>query len=197
MEELFNFEEIDGEKVVGGGNAQKYIYPGVRHNVIIKDVGQGQTPNGTPFVSIEFFTKEGGPETAKEFRFWMSERAKTISLQKLKHIATKVAKLDEVNAVKSLDEWRDLLKGRALRIQFNGEEYENANGEIKEKATIGLVPFAEAIEDDAEYPAVSDEDTKLAFDKENKYQMKRLPSKATEAPSSNSDTPTNKDGVDW
>lgn len=183
MSELFDFSKVE-EKSEGGGN-QKYIYPGVKHHVTIKNLSEGTSPNGTPFYEIEMYTKEGGPETAKAFRMYLSEKARPYTLSNIKHIATKITTEEKLNAVKSFDDLRDLLKGESLRMMFYGEEYKNSNGEIKEKAVIGIPRFAEAIQEGAEEAPVADEDTKLVFDKENRHHFKRLPAESTDSPDQN------------
>lgn len=173
MADLFNFGEVEVRENVGGGNSQKYIYPGIRHHVVIKDVKAGKNANNTPFIELIMYTKEGGPETARSFTLYTSPGALPKTQEKLKHIATKVATLEEVEAAKDVESLRDLLKGKSLRMKFIGKEYKNANGELKERADIGLAPFAEAIEEGAAYPVVSDEDTKLTFDKNNSYDFEK------------------------
>lgn len=48
-----------------------------------------------------------------------------------------------------------------MRIKFRGEEYLKQDGSVGIRATIGLPEFAEAIQEDAEYPAVPV--TKMTF----------------------------------
>lgn len=182
MADLFNFASVE-EKQVGGGNSQKYIYPGIRHRVVIKNVTEGKTPGGTPFIEFELYSKEGGPETSRKFQFYTSEKAIAKSMEKIKHIATKVVTEEELNNAKSVEELRDLLKGKVLRMKFTGEEYQNTSGEIKSRALIGLAPFAEAVEEGAAHPPVADEDTKLKFDDKNPYDFKKLEVAPSETPS--------------
>lgn len=174
MAELFNFGEVETKEEVGGGNSQKYIYPGIRHEVVIKSVKEGSPEGKSPYVELEMYTKDGGPETARSFKFYTSKGDIAKTMEKIKHIATKVATQEEVTAAKNVDDLRDILKGKKLRMKFTGEQWKNESGEIKERALIGLPPFAEAIEDGAAYPAVANEDTKLTFDKTNKYDFKLL-----------------------
>lgn len=181
MADLFNFKEVE-EKESVGGNSQKYIYPGIRHNVVIKDLKAGVNPNGTPFIEIFLYTKEGGPDTVKGFKFYTSAGALPKTQEKLKHIATKVATLEQVEGAKTVEDLRDLLKGNSLRLKFIGREYKNSNGELKEAAEIGLAPFAEAIQEEAAYPVVADEDTKLVYDKTNPYDFKKLEEEGTDSP---------------
>lgn len=179
MENLFSTTGV--EEVVASGGNQKYIYGGVYNDVKISNVSSGATPTGTPYLRLTMHTAEGGDQAARDFDFFFTEKAAPISMRKLKHIATKVVTEAEFETVKAtnLSELvagvAPLLKGRRLRMKFNGEEYRNAAGEVKEKATIGLPEFAEAIEPNAEYPVVADADTKLTYDKSNTYDFKKLP----------------------
>lgn len=180
MADLFNFAEV--KESVGTGNSQKYIYPGIRHQVVIKNIKEDKTPSGTPFIELELYTKEGGPEASVKFPFYTSEKAAAKSMEKIKHIATKVVTEAELNAAKTVEDLKDLLKGKMLRMKFTGEEYKNKNGEIKEKALIGLAPFAEAIEEGGDHPVILDEDTKLKFDKANQYDFKKFVEEGESAP---------------
>jgi hypothetical protein len=183
MAELFNFGSVEEKVSVGGGNSQKYIYPGIRHNVVIKDVKEGKSQNKeTPFIEFSLYSKEGGPETARTFQFYTSPNTIVKTMEKIKHIATKVVKEEELNKATDVEALRDLLKGKSLRMKFTGEEYKNQNGEVKSRALIGLPPFAESISDEAEYPAISDEETKLKFDDKNQYDFKKLAEEGSEEP---------------
>jgi len=174
---MFNLNEV--EENVGGGNGL-YIYPGVR-NVTINGWTTGTSPQGKPFVEVELTTveamKEGKENASKKFQFYMSDAATEKSLQKIKHIVTKVTKASNITNQPDLNSFVAMLnnisKGKSYRQKFTGEEYEY-NGEIKEGARIGLPPFAEAINPGAEYEAVADADTKLTFDKNNQYDFKKL-----------------------
>jgi hypothetical protein len=180
MANLFDFKEV--ETNVSGGSNQKFIYPGIKNHIIIGDVSQGASKSGTPFIEIEMYTKEGGKDSSKKFQFYTSEKAMKMSLEKIKHIATKVVTEEELNAATDIESLKDLLRGKALRMKFSGQEYVNKNGEVKENALIGLAPFAEAIEEGAEHPPVADGDTKLKYDKDNEYDFKKLEVEATESP---------------
>lgn len=177
MSNLFSNENVE-EKTGGQG---KYIYPGIYDNIIIKEVTSGTSKNkGTPYVQVSMYTEDGGENNSKEFEFYMTENAADMSKSKLKHIATKVAKAEEFNSIKAnnIDEYAQaldkIMKGKRLRMKFTGEQYENAQGDVKDVAKIGLPVFAEAIEEGAEYPPVSKEDSKLTFDKNNQWDYKKL-----------------------
>lgn len=178
MSNLFSNENVV-EKV--GGNGGKYIYPGIYDEVIIKGVTSGTSKNKqTPFVAVELYTKEGGEQNSKSFEFYMSENAADMSKAKLKHIATKVNTEEAFNSISasSLEEYaqklNSIMAGRELRMKFTGEEYENAQGDVKEAARIGLPNFAEATQPGAAYPPVSKEKSQLTFDKDNEYDFKKL-----------------------
>lgn len=185
MSNLFSNKGVE-EAVIGGGN-QKYIYGGVFHDVVISDVRSGaSSQKGTPFIELDMHTREGGPATKRAFQFYMSEGAAKTSKSKLRHIATKIVKLAEFEAVEAntLEEYTDaiadLIKGQSLRMKFTAEQYRNANGEVKDAARIGLPEFAEAIQDGAEFAPVADEDTKLTYDKNSQWDFKRLPIEPTD-----------------
>jgi len=193
MSELFNFENVDDNVSTG---ERQYIYPGIYNNVVIKKVSHVEKPEngGAPYIELELYAKAGGPDNSKAFRLYTSERALEGSMKRLKHLAKRVATEQEVNSIKSIEDFNDLLRGRSVRMKFCGEQYEY-NGEVKEKATIGYLPFAEAIEEGAAVPVVADEDTQLTYDKNNKYDFKMLATSsspspmADERPTQNGNTP--------
>jgi len=174
---MFNLNEV--QENVGGGNGL-YIYPGVK-NVTINGWSHDVNANGKPFVEVELTTveamKEGKENASKKFQFYMSDAASVRSMEKIKHIVTKVTTADKITSQPDIAAFTQMLnnitKGKSLRVKFSGEEYEY-NGEVKEAARINLPPFAEAINQGAEYPPVADADTKLTFDKTNQYDFKKL-----------------------
>lgn len=178
MENIFSNKGISEE---GKSNdAQQYIYGGVYHKVIIKEVLKHTTNSGTECLRMMLYTEQGGPDTARSFDFYFTPKSAEITKSKLKHIATKVAKesVFENMPANNLDEYIEnygkIVTGKTLRIQFNAEQYQNSNGEIKDVARIGLPVFAEATQPGAEYPPIADEDTALTFDKEDPYNYKKL-----------------------
>lgn len=176
MSNLFSTKGVseEGKK----GNGQQYIYGGVYNKVNIKSVKANS--DKTPYIAIEMFTDEGGADTSREFRFYFTEKAAPVSMSKLKHIATKVVTEAEFEAIVANDvhdlarQLSDLIRGGKLRMKFTAEQYENNNGEVKDRPLIGLPPFAEAIMPGAEYPVVADDKTELTYDKNNQYDYKKL-----------------------
>lgn len=156
------------------GNVQeistsKYLRAGIENKVVIDDIKGGQPEGGAPYVEFTFRKPEGKSEDGTRVRFYMSEKAQKMSLQKIVHIATKVVKraqLDALNA-SSVEEYgamlNKLLRNKMLRIMFSPEEYQNSKGEIKIKPALGLPEFAEAIMEGAENAPISDVDTKLVY----------------------------------
>ena len=117
----------------------------------------------------------------------MSEGAKPKSLEKLLHLGTKCISRDAMDSIQgdSLADYganlNTALAGKVARVKFVGEEIEGKEGKNNwTKASIGLPTFAEAVKEGAEYSAVSDEDTKLTYDENNKWDLKRLPVADTE-----------------
>lgn len=178
MGNLFSTQGV--EETPKSSKVGKYIYGGIYHNIVISDVKSGESANGIPYVEVTMHTKEGGVEAARSFNFYFSEAAAKVSMSKLKHISTKIVTLqqfEEINATSSselAEALRELLKGESLRVKFTSEEYINQSGEVKERANLGLPDFAEAIQEGAEYPVIADEDTKLTYDKTDKYDHKKV-----------------------
>lgn len=194
---MFNLSEVE-ERSAGKGNL--YIYPGVR-DVKIKKWTKGKSANkGTPFIAVHLVTVEGDKQNIepRQFEFYMSEGAMKMSLSKIKHIVTKItteekwASKNPEDIDEMVDHLNDLTRGETYRQKFIGEEYENSNGEVKEAARIGLPEFAEAIQEGAEYPVVPESESKLVFDKDNKYDFKKLEKDNTnESEMENASTGTN------
>jgi hypothetical protein len=178
---MFNLNEVKEST----GNGSLYIYPGVRE-VVIKGWAKGESPSGTPFIEVELVTKDafdaGTENASKKFQFYMSEKAKDQSMVKVKHILTKVTKEANIKPATTADEFVAMLnalsRNKSLRMKFTGEEYEY-NGEVKEAARIGLPTFAEANQVGAKYEPVAEANTKLVYDKNDKYDFKPLTKTAT------------------
>jgi hypothetical protein len=175
-------------------NKPKYIRPGI-HEVTIKSVKGETNQNGNPVVTFSLFLKDGDAEATTDFRFYLSEKAAVTSYKKIRHIFTKVVKdadylSSKANSIEELgDVYNSKLSGNSLRIKFNGEGYVKQDGTTGVRASIGLPEFAEAIQDDAEYPAVAE--TKLVFnqDRDIKPVAKVPDTDSFTAPTTSNDLP--------
>ena len=155
----------------------KFIEPGI-HIVKIVEI-KGEEPEGySPRLTFSFKTETG---KGAECNFYMSEKAMAKSNEKLVHLASKCITKETLDAIEaeSLEDYgsklNTTLKGKVLRLKFIGEEIEGKEGKNWDKAGIGLPPFAEATKEGAEYKVVSDEASKLKYDKNNKWDYKPLP----------------------
>jgi len=179
---LFTQKTSDIKEVVAGGSSQKYIYGGVYHHIIIKGFTAGKSSQkGTPQIEMEVYTKEGGPEASSKQVFYFTPNTMDNVQAQLLHIANKIVTNKEFNdevddsSIESLaTSLNNLLKGQSLRMKFRAEEYINGSGEVKEAARLPYAGFAEAIQEGAEHAPVADEDTKLVYDKKDKYDFKAL-----------------------
>lgn len=163
-------------------NGKRYIYPGVYDKVVIKGFTSGKSDaKGTPYVGVELYSGDGTPEDSKEIKMWLTPNTQEKVQTALKHLCTKVANkaeivsaMDSANTVEELAQnLNQVCRGGSVRFKFAGEEYEY-NGEVKEKAIIGFVPFAECITEGLDTPVVAAEDSKLTYNKDNKWDMRRL-----------------------
>ena len=159
-----------------------YLKPGIS-NATIGTI-EGVAPDmGSPYIEIGFYKQGGEIENSTKVRFYMSEKGRTRSFEKIKHIATKIVKASVVDSIEAdtLESYgsklQNILMGQSLRMKFVGEEYVNASQQVKVKTTVGLPTFAEAIQEGAEYPVVKDGETKLKYNENNSYDMKRLETK--------------------
>lgn len=199
---MFNLGNVE-EKQGGEGKAKFYTLPGVRR-VIIKGWESGKSPNGIPFISVKLITpeaEEAKMDVASDFQFYMSEKAQAKSMEKIKHIMTKVTTNDSLNkSVTSLEEFVTLLNSlstnKEYRQKFTGQEYiQTSSGDKKTSANIGLPSFAEAVHPGAEYPPVKDEDTKLVYDPNNEWDLKKLDIEPTQEEVT--DAMSDNDSPDW
>ena len=66
----------------------KYISPGV-HEVTIKSVTGEVNKNGNPLIMFTMYLKDGSADDTTDFRFYLSDKAQTVSYSKIRHIFTK------------------------------------------------------------------------------------------------------------
>lgn len=146
------------------------LEPGI-HEVKITGVTSGNSAKaGTPFIELMFESAGGNHRET----FYMKEGdSMKISLEKIKHLATKVvteAELDAISA-KTVPDYATkleaLLKGKAVRIKLVGKEQINTKtGKMFVERSFGYYPFAEAM--DAKHSA-------LRFNMANASDYKPLP----------------------
>ena len=192
---LFSTKVSEVSEERKSGSNQDYIYPGIKHAVTIHKVETGEAKTGTPFIELFFHTKEKGVESSKGIKLYITAKTADNVLVQLMHMATKVMtrkefneELDSTNVKTLAESFGAMMKGQFFRMKFNGQQYVNAAGDVRDNAKIPYSPeFAEAIQGGAEYEAVSDEDTKLTFDKTNQYDYKVLSESEKPTPESTVD----------
>lgn len=171
---MFSFKNVEDPK----GFESKFIEPGI-HVVTVKEV-KGVSV-GTPYIMFTF-EKEG---KTVDVKFYMTEAASVINMPRIKHLANKIIKNADLESITGdvVDVGLGLNKklvNKKVRIKFCGEEIEGKIGDDGEKkpnwfkSVIGFSNFAEAVIEGAEYPPVPESMSKLKFDPNNKYDMKRL-----------------------
>lgn len=152
----------------------KYIGYGLKDVKITNIEAKEAEGNIKPSVFINF--QELGTEKTLQVRFPFSENAKSYSLRKIKHLATKLVTEEEIDKInvqtvtEYAGELNRLLANKDIRVMFEAEEI---NGQINGKnnwlkSVIGFPPFAEPI---------GTTPSGLKFDP-NKH-IKRLPAMAT------------------
>lgn len=160
-------------KTVKETTGSKWIAPGVENDIVIMNV-MGVAPEGerAPFIEFTFKKAASEDEDNTKIRFYMTEKSSEMSMKKILHLATKVVKREQIDALTagSVEEYGALLNrligGKHLRLKFLGEEYVNSKSEVKIKPVLGLPGFAEAIMEGAQYPVVANNATKLVFNPE-------------------------------
>jgi hypothetical protein len=127
--------------------------------------------NGKEYLGFKVYPKNGNPEYARTFEFYATtEKAIEYLNKKVLHIATKVVKRAQVDAIRAntLAEYAEglnsLLAGKDVRLVFDGEEYYKGT-ELRIAPKLNRVSdFAEAVVEGAEYPVVEAYKTMLKFD---------------------------------
>ena len=155
------------------------------HEVKIASITHGlSSKNQTPYVEITF---ENAAGFHKETFYMKEGPSMEISLERLKHLGTKLISEKEMDAISgnTVAEYAEAL-GRALvnkmiRIKLSGKEQYNAKTQkVYTEKHLGYYPFAEAI--DAS-PKV------LKFNANNSGDFKPLPKSATANVSPDDDLP--------
>jgi hypothetical protein len=160
-----------------------FMKPGI-HVAKIQKVEFRQSQGGTPGVTI---TLEGKPMDELDGKgqtcdttWWLSEKAWEYTKARLVILADKLGKRTELDAIKAADAQEytqglaSVFTGCAGRFKLAGQEIEGKVGDdgVKKsnwfKAEMAAFGFVEPV-------SVSEADSKLTFDEDNKYDMKRLP----------------------
>jgi len=156
----FNFSEVQGSKEV-----KPVIRPGVSENITITSVTEELTQNQKRVIRVVFVNPEGAELTID---MSMEGGAPTYTMRKLKHLMTKVATEDVVNAATTVEDVNKILKGATLRMKFTGEEFvSNKDGKVYVKTVLGLPNFAEAM-------ATSKEMSALSYNPASEYDLKKV-----------------------
>ena len=132
-----NFSEVQVTEKVSKPLIKGYTI----QEVTITGVVMGKSKTGADQIEVGFINDAGEEHTEK-----MSVTAASMkyTMQKLKHMMTKVISEDEANKITSVESINSVLTGKKLRIKFGAREYRNQSGEVVTAATIGLPSFAEA-----------------------------------------------------
>jgi hypothetical protein len=156
----FNFAEVQSSKEV-----KPVIRPGVNENITVGLLTEELTEKGKKVIRVPF-TSADGAELVIDMS--MEGGAPPYTMRKIKHLMTKVADEDTVNAAANLDAVNAILKGQTLRIKFTGEEYVSTrDGKVYVKTVLGLPNFAEAM-------TTSKEMSALVYDTNNQYDLKKV-----------------------
>ena len=156
-----------------------YIKPGVHENVEVTGISTGEAKSGTPYVQIDFKTPDG---LTLEEKLYFSKDGTKYSLRKIIHLFTQHmerAVVDKADSTaKTIGQYAtnlyNLIKGKKTRIKFVGEEIEGTEGKQNWiKARLGFSPFAEPM-------TVSKTDSKLIYNPDNAYDLKKLDTSSTE-----------------
>jgi hypothetical protein len=160
MSNKFNFSDVQSDV-----QGSKYLTPGVHEGVTITGVTDGQTTNGKSVIKVGF--SKNGQDLLAEWS--MEGGAVPYTMRKIKHMLTKFYDEDRIKNIDSTEKVNAALAGKIVRLKVSGEEYLNKDGLKRVKPVVGLPNFCENI------GSVKETETKLSYDTNNQYDLKRLP----------------------
>jgi len=176
---MFDFNKVKEIKKL------KFVGYGINEPVVVNDVTAGESQTGTPFIQINVKFEGDDDKNSTTLKLYMSPKAQEISMRKIMHMHQGLNKLTLLKALNAADlaSLAASLKGmwinRKFRLKLAGEEYlgvdQTGYPKTKVKLNIPFPPFVEAMTPNAEYGMVGlSTDSKLMFDKSNKYDYKPL-----------------------
>tara|TARA_R110000868_G_scaffold386141_1_gene654333 strand:+ start:456 stop:1007 length:552 start_codon:yes stop_codon:yes gene_type:complete len=149
----------------------KWIKAGINENVVLHSI-EAIVPEDTtksPYLEFGFRLSNGTDQDLNKVKFYMSDSAATKSIEKIKHIATKLVTEEQIDAVTGTDlasygkALNNLLSGKVIReMKFVGEEYLK-DGKVRVAAKLGLPKFA------------SKEVGTLKYNPNSEYDLVKLP----------------------
>lgn len=171
-ETTFNFNEVKTS------TSKPVIRPGVNEAIKIGTLTDELTVNGKKVIRVPFSNSEGAE---LNIDMSMEGNAPTYTLRKLKHMMTKIASEEVVNAATTLGDINKILSGQILRMKFTGEEFVK-DGKTYVRTTLGLPDFAEPT-------SVPANQSKLTYNPDNQYDLKRVNQETLAANTASSDLP--------
>lgn len=164
MTTTLNFKDIPTQP-----ESKPRFKPGIYEGVMVMGVRNGLTKNDKRVINVNLKGTQG-----EEFEAaWSMEgNAPQYTMRKLKHMLSKVLPSEEaVNEITTVEAASKALTGKTFRFKFIGQEYVNAENQVRVKTDIGLPNFCESMK----VPASG---SGLTFDPNNQYDMVRLPAEA-------------------
>lgn len=169
-----NVEETVAEQKIYD---KPYIDAGINEVTFVKIEGNPGQEGKSPFITIDFAKMSDNSKGVSE-KLYFSEKAIESSLQKIKHMATKVVTVDKIDAINESDvvayaaKLNSLLVGKSLRIKFSGEEIQGSEG--KKNWTKAVFPYYVSGKTPPFAEDLKVKETKLTFDSNNKFDVKKL-----------------------
>lgn len=162
----FNFTEVETKEGAG------IIKPGITE-VKVKAIEDGVFPfdENIKAVIMTFEDTTTGAILKQEFSLEVkpdAEEGKSphqMSMQRIKHIGTKIVDEDTFNKIKNINELSATLVGKTLRLKITAKEYKDKEGNVRVRSQLPLYRFAESIN----IPANK---TTLTYDPKNQWDYK-------------------------
>ena len=174
-----------GHTVEENSMVSNFLSPGI-HEAKIQKIEYFEAASGTPGMKITHegrSSEEGGVGQTAETTWWLSDKAWTYTKDRLVIMADKLGVRDGIdnitaqNAEEYVKELSPIFTGKAARWKFAGEEILGKEGKQNwTKAGLASFGFIETL---------NTSPSKLKFDENNKFDMKRLPAADSEIPASN------------
>jgi hypothetical protein len=174
---MFNFENVSAER-------KSFVGYGINNDVTIVSVESGKSQKETEYIQINVKNTGDDDDNSTILKMYLSEKARPITMRKIMTIHSAVRKIDALKAksFNTLEDManglNDLWSGRRFRLKLQASEYlgedENGTPKTKIRTEIPISHFAEAVDTGAEMYPIKDENTQLVFDKNDKWDYKRL-----------------------
>jgi len=190
---MFDFSKVKAQ------DGLDFIGYGINHETEVVKIESIAEEGKTPYISIYF--KIPGQDDGKATRVneYMSDKSAPYTMEKLIKINNCLCKKEALSTkqfagvVDLASTLTELWANRKMRLKLSAEEYmgvdKEGNPKLKTRVLLPRFNFCEATMPGAEHAPVAKEDSKLEFNKNDKYDYKRIAKEAPAPKENASDLP--------